>query len=423
MKKTIAAFFNKPVLVVVVSLVIALVIGSVGYSRIHTAPMHSYATAIAGTITTAGAGSAAMQDLTLGFVTGGKIGMVSVKAGDKVKGGKVLASLDAGNVSGSLTQARAAYAAAMANYQKVINGATGVAIDVAKAAVNTAQVNLDQATSQQTLLVANAHRTLLNSTLIAESASGLSTLAAPVVSGTYTGTAEGTLTIVEHQTGGGSSGYFTLSGLATTTGGLSFTGPTPLADTGLSITFPNSNAYEGTSWTITIPNRNAPNYLANYNAYQQALATQSQVLAAANASLSQAQASLTATATAARPEDVASAQAAVENAQGSVQIAEGAYKNTVIIAPGAGTVTSVSITPGQIAIPNAPAIELYATSVQKSVAVMAPKSAVVTRSGKSYVEKKSGNGTVVTEVTLGVSDGTNVEIIKGLALGDIVVTH
>ncbi len=423
MKSSVAKFFHNPKAVTITALVIAVVIGVFGYSRIHKAPVYTYATAGAGTITTNGSGSAAMQNLTLGFVSGGKIGTVNVKAGDAVKQGEVLATLDAENVVGSLTQAKAAYAAAEASYEKVIAGATGSTIDVAKAAVNTAQVNLDQATAQQTQLVANAYSNLLNSTLAAESASGTSSLTPPTITGTYTGTAEGTLTITFHTTGSGNGTYFTLSGLATGTSQLNQTSPTPLADTGLSVSIPNTGTYGETSWTVAVPNTNAANYLANLNAYKQAQVTQTQVLAAANAALTQAQASLTMTATAARPEDVAAAQAAVQSAQGAVQIAQGAYDNTIITAPGAGTVTSVSITPGQIAAPGASAIQLYAASTEKSVAVMVPVSAVVTAGGQNYVDKKTASGIVQTSVTIGAEDASNVEIVSGLSAGDQVVTH
>jgi multidrug resistance efflux pump len=65
---------------------------------------------------------------------------------------------------------------------------------------------------------------------------------------------------------------------------------------------------------------------------------------------------------AARPEDVAVAQAQMDNAKGAVQIAQANLKNTIITAPADGTILSVAITPGQIAIPNAPAIEFISSS-------------------------------------------------------------
>ncbi len=423
MKKSITAFFNSPYTVGITSLIIAIAIGVVGYNRIHKAPVYTYATATSGVITSVGSeANASQSDLTLGFVTGGRIAAVNVKAGDTVKKGQVLASLDAQNIRGSLTQAQAAYASAQANYQKIINGATGTAIDVAKAALTTAQVNLSQATAQQNTLVTNARRTLMNSTFVAQPTTNSNTAKPPTISGTYTGNQEGTITISTHANG--SSGYVTFDGLVTGTAEISSATPEPIANTGLSLLFPTGQAYtDDLSWTIAIPNTLAPNYLANYNAYQQALQTQTQVLAQDQAAIDQAQATLTALATAARPEDVAAAKAQVDSALGAVQIAQGAYSNTVITAPGDGKVTAVSIAPGQIAIANAPAIELYGTSTEKNVAIMIPKNAVISRNGQSFVEKKSGNGAVETAVTLGETDATNVEVLSGLAVGDQVVTH
>ena len=99
------------------------------------------------------------------------------------------------------------------------------------------------------------------------------------------------------------------------------------------------------------------------NAYQSALQTKNQLVSNAQAVLDQANSSLNALVSAARPEDVAVAQAQVNNADGAVQIAEAAYENTIIVAPTDGTIMSVSITPGQIAVVNAPAIEF--TSISK----------------------------------------------------------
>jgi multidrug efflux pump subunit AcrA (membrane-fusion protein) len=352
MNKHIKTLHHHPRRVIAISLVIALAIGAYGYSKINQKPAHPFTE----NTTTNVPDTTTNQNLTLGFLSVGRIKTVSVKAGDVVKKGQILATLDAGNVVGALTEAKAAYAVAESNYQKVINGATSAAIDVAKAQVNTAQVNLSGITKQQNVLVGSAHLNLLNSTLIAKSqADSNTTLPAPIISGTYTKNIEGTIIISIIQDGTG--GYFNISGLVTGTGTTSTTTPQSILDTGMSIEFPTGSSYAGTTWQISIPNTNAPNYLANYNAYQSALENQNQAINSAQAMLDQANASLTALATAARPEDVRVAQAQVDIALGAVQIAQATYDNTIITAPENGTVVSVNITPGQIAIANAPAIE------------------------------------------------------------------
>ncbi len=420
MKQHVITFFHKPHLVAIVSIIIALVIGVLGYLSTHKAPAYQYATVAAGTISGSVGGSSHVQNLTLGFLSSGRIKTVAAKVGDTVTAGTVLATLDAGNAAGALTQAKAAYQTAQANYQKVVNGATGPAIDVAKAGVNTAQVNLDQATAQQNVLVKNAYSNLLNSALQAKTTLQASPTP-PTISGSYTKGVEGTLTIDVRE--GGSSGYLVLSGIATGAVDLSTTTAQSLGDTGLFIKFPASTPYYGTTWTIAVPNTEALNYLANKNAYDTALQTRTQTLAALSAILDQAKATLAQTVSAARPEDVAQAQAQVDNAAGALQIAQAAYDNTVIKAPNDGKITAVSIAPGEIATPNTPAIEFLATVASKDVALMIPKNSVILRNGRNYVLLKSGTSVREQEVTLGVSDQEHVEVLSGLTNGNMVVVH
>ena len=420
MKQSFITFIHKPKQVITVSLVLALAIGIFGYVRIHQAPTYQFVTAGPGTIQ--GSDATTVRNLSLGFLTGGRIKTVAVKVGDSVTAGEVLSTIDAGNALGAVAQAKAAYETAQANQQKVINGATGATIDVAKAAVNTAQVNLDQATKQQTLLVANAKRTYLNSTITAKSTSP-TTLTPPTITGTYTGDAEGSILLTVDQGGSTSGGYFSLSGLVTATGDISTTNAQPLSTTGLSIQFPTLSPYVGSIWEIDVPNTNAPNYLANNNAYQTALATHDQVVDGAQATLDAAKTALTATVTAARPEDIASAQAQVDSAYGALEIAQASYNNTIITAPTDGTVTAISIAPGQIATPNTSALTLVAHTTSHSVSVMVPESAIISRNGKNYVEKKSENTVTEVEVNIGATDETSAEITSGLAAGDQVVSH
>ena len=349
--KHIKSLPHHPKRVIIISLIIAGAIGFWGYLKIN---QKISSPEIAPDLSITNNNSSAMHNLSLGFLASGRIKSVSVKAGDRVKSGQVLATLDAGNTEGALAQAQAAYETAEANYQKIISGATGTAIDVAKAAVNTAQVNLDGLTKQQNLLVANAYTNLLNSTLVAN-IEGDSSLVSPFITGTYAKGVEGNITFTVSQAG--DNGYITFGGIESGTTSVSTTNQEPIGDTGLYIKFPSVSPYVGTTWKIEIPNKTAPNYLSNVNAYQSAQETESQTISNAQATLDQANASLTMLITAARPEDVSVAQAQVQSAEGAVEIAQAAVQNTIITAPTDGTILSVAITPGQIAIPNAPVIE------------------------------------------------------------------
>ena len=349
MKKHLKTFINKPKIVFILSTILAIIIGIYGYTNINKARENQIAKAKDGFIggeyiTTNTQGG--NQHLTLGFLSAGRIKSVLVKVGDNVKSGQVLARLDAGNAEGALTEAKAAYSLAEANYQKVINGATGSSIDVAKAAVNTARVNLEQAKKQQDLLVSNARATLLNSTPEAVPTSGTSDYTAPTISGNYNLGQEGVININTYYTGNGLN--FTVSGLTTGNGVVTNTTPQPIGDSGLYIKFP-STSNNVTSWTISIPNKKASNYLTNLNAYQAALKTQQSALSSSQSVVDQRNAELAVKKSSARSADIDLAKADIISAEGQMQSAEANYNNTIITAPADGTITSVDVKLGELA--------------------------------------------------------------------------
>ncbi len=352
MKNIFISFLNQPKKVIGVSLTAAIIIGVAGYWQINKTATGIYTDTES---LTQALTASSTKNISLGFLSAGRINLVSVKVGDKVKKGDVLASLDAGNASGLLVQAKAAYETANANYQKIVNGATGTAVDVARAAVNVAKVNLDEVTKQQGILVDNAYRTLLNSSLQAQSVSDFGANDAPTVSGTYGCKNEGTYTLKTYSSSGGISVNY--SGLEA--GTLFITDvPRPLGTCGLFLSFDKTKQLlASVEFSVDIPNKNAANYNANNSAYQLALQTKNQAIALAQASFDQANASLTALVSTARPEDVAAAQAQVDSASGALQIARATYENTIIVAPGDGVVTAVYVSQGQIAVPNTPAME------------------------------------------------------------------
>ena len=119
--------------------------------------------------------------------------------------------------------------------------------------------------------------------------------------------------------------------------------PQPIGDSGLFIKF--SNQLHQANWVIDIPNKRAPQYLANFNAYQSAQTTRDQAIANATALLNQANSTLLQKQATARPEDVAAAE-------GAVKVAEGAYANDFIYAPADGVMTATNISTGEIALTN-----------------------------------------------------------------------
>ena len=355
--KKFKKLFSKPKYAIIVAIIIAI-IGGAAYSAIQKSSRAKlFAMAPTATSTTP-TDTTGQQDLTLAFATGGRIKSVSVKIGDKVVAGQVLAAIDSENALGAINQAKGAYDAAETNYTKLVNGATDSDIQVARVALTNAKSNYDNVVSQQNVLVGNALSALLNSNLVAlpTVTNNSNAIYSPTVSGTYNSSEEGTYTIVAHTTGNGY--YFTYSGLESGTANVGNT-PVAIGTRGLFLNFPsNFSTTVNDTWTIAIPNTESSNYLTYYNALQ----GQTQATTAAQGAVDAAQANLNKTVSGARIEDLASAQAQVQSAEGALQIAQGAYNNTIITAPTAGVITNISITAGQIATPNTPAIELLSNN-------------------------------------------------------------
>ncbi len=422
MKRFFLSFINKPYLVTAVSLVIAVAIGAAVMLGGSAGAHARFAQAGPGDISLTGqAAGPDAQHLTLAFTAGGQIDSVRVHTGDEVHTGDVLAALDPESTAGQLTQAQAAYDSAVAAYQKVVNGATGPAIDAAKAAVHAATVARDQAKAQQEVLVKNAYAALLNSTPQAypEDAKDADQ-PAPQISGSYRLGKEGTIVVDMYRSASDTGYSFNLSGLVSGTGTASAVTPQPLGDSGLYILFPEQIHSEET-WLVTLPNTKAADYVTNYNAYRSARQAQTQAVATADAAVTEAESKLAVVAATARPEDVASAKAQIESARGALQIAQAAYDARRIIAPGDGTVTAVHISEGQAATANAPAIEMSGASFAKEAAVTVPNEAVASRDGASYVRVKTADGIIERKVVAGVHDSRLTEIVSGIAAGDEVV--
>lgn len=330
MKQHIVSLPHHPKRVIIISLIVAGALGVFGYVKINKKPVTSVVIDNSGV---SAADTNSSQNLSLGFLTSGRIKDVFVKAGDTVKKDEVLATLDAGNAMGVLEQAKAAYASAQASLAIVLQQ------------TSSSKNNVDNVTSQQDTLVKNAYQNLLNSTPEAIPTNHTENYTAPVITGTYGLDKEGTINLHFYYSAGGQS--FTASGLTSGTSLGNTITAQPIGDSGLYLST-TSTTINNADWIIEIPNKKAANYLSNYNNYQSALATRNKAIADAKASIG--------TTSSVSEAQIAQAQAQVNSALGTVQIAEAAYDNTIITAPADGTVVSVSIAPGQIATVNAPAI-------------------------------------------------------------------
>ena len=126
--------------------------------------------------------------------------------------------------------------------------------------------------SQQELAVKNAYQVLLNNDLQAYPADDPETQrgGAPVVSGTYQSTQEGSYMIEVYSSGTNSGASFRYSGLEHGTGTVSTSFAVPLGTRGLMLTFPEGFG-KNEDWVVSLPNKNSSSYVQSLNSYQTAL--------------------------------------------------------------------------------------------------------------------------------------------------------
>ncbi len=315
------------------------------------------------------------NDLSLSFKTSGRVRVVNVKVGDMVQTGAVLASLDQGTELAAVKTAQGSLVSVEANYKKLLEGTRSQEVAVSEAAVQAAEVTLDNAqkslgetVAKQDVLVSNAYRALLNTSLGARAVTIYDTNVTLAVSGTYAGTTEGQYLIKLVPTGN-SNYYYQVSGIENYSGFVERGKPVPLASQGLYLTF----GTEGTlslvdTWIVEIPNKQSSSYVTNYNAYQAARGTRTSAIADANATIATAEAALNQRRAeldlkkaAALPSDLDAARAQVLSAEGQLQSAQSALENTIIRAPVSGTITKVEIKPGELATALAATIVLQDT--------------------------------------------------------------
>ncbi|MDD5720996.1 MAG: efflux RND transporter periplasmic adaptor subunit [Candidatus Pacebacteria bacterium] len=261
-------------------------------------------------------------DLDLSWQSSGVVKKVLVKEGDVVHAGEVLAEQDTSDLVAQLHNAQAG-------------------LVLAQERASSSKSNLANVTAEQNILVQNAHRTLLNSTLSVLTVGDYSGSDAPTVSGTYSCDQEGTYDLKTYGSAGGVSVNY--SGLEQ--GSLLLTDiPRPMGNCGLFLSFDKTKTLQsGVEFKINIPNKTATNYNTNYNAYQLALQNRDTAIAGAEANVGVT-------------DSVAEAQ--IAQAQASVDSILIKIQNAKIIAPTSGTITQVDIKVGELAQASKEALKL-----------------------------------------------------------------
>lgn len=331
-------------------MVVFLIIGWLVYRHYNTAAAPTrYLTAQAQkqTVISAVSGTGQVSEdrsVSITPQSAGKLTAVNFKQGAQVKTGDVIAVVDETNNTLALNQAKAGLASAQASYNQVLAGATSQDIQLAQLtvaadqqAVDNASTNLATVTKQQNQAVANALSNYLNSGLQAVPNSGNTGSGAIALSGTYSGTDQGTYTITVYSTSQGLQ--FNYSGPESGSGIINKTTPVALGAKGLYMLF-SGNISNGDAWTVNLPNPMSSGYASTYNTYQNALTgqtaaettAQNQIQSAQN-KLQQDQINLQVKQQPPTELQQESAKAQLTQAQAQLQNAQINYNNNILKAP------------------------------------------------------------------------------------------
>ncbi|NCT54627.1 HlyD family efflux transporter periplasmic adaptor subunit [Candidatus Falkowbacteria bacterium] len=127
-------YFGLPILAIIIIVVLI--------SSKKPAPVYTTVTATYGPLTQTVSETGTIkpiEEISLDFLSVGKIESVAVKVGDEVKAGQVLASLDSSSLVLRRQEAVAALSIAQANYSKTSSGASFETVSVAKRSLEQAQ--------------------------------------------------------------------------------------------------------------------------------------------------------------------------------------------------------------------------------------------------------------------------------------------
>lgn len=242
------------------SIALALIVVIVGYIVIKKSSSTTGETRYVlakveeGTLTTSVTGSgqvSAQSQVDVNPKASGEVTYVGVKAGQKVRKGQSLFSIDAKDA------------------QKAVRDAE-LSLESAKLSLESQQNQNNSSVEDKELAVKTAYQDLLNSSLEALPESDITDQKPPTITGNYNLGKEGDIKISVYKSVGGFS--FRATGLVDASGMVSVNSPQPIGNSGLYITFATDTADQmGPEWIIHIPNTKSSNYLSNYNKYQTAL--------------------------------------------------------------------------------------------------------------------------------------------------------
>lgn len=278
--------------------------------------------------------------INLHFKNSGKLFALNAKVGEEVATGELLAVQDTAQLDAQVAEMQSGIDLQRAKLAQLIAGASEEETTVSETALANAKRDYENVKAAQEVLVKNAYKTLLNSTISAVPVDDTSKYVAPTITGNYSLGKEGTINISPYRSSGGTS--FRISGLVEGVGTNDEIIAQPIANSGLYIKFTDTNNLSSTDWVINIPNKDAPNYIQNYNAYQSALQTQQSTLASAQSLVDLREAELIIKKAPTRPTDIAVYQVQINQAEAALQKIYAQREDLMIVAPASSTVTEVN---------------------------------------------------------------------------------
>jgi multidrug efflux pump subunit AcrA (membrane-fusion protein) len=289
----------------------------------------------------------AIQSANLSFPQGGIIESITVKEGDVVTQGTLLATLAHQELLAEYQDAQASLHIAQANKTELLTGLRSEEREVAHTKVAIAKDDLTRTIRVYDEKVANAYRTLLTSSLEARPDNKNNNDTAPTITGTYTCGNEGTY-ILEVFSSSAKSGYsYRLSGLESGTFTAYTDTPGALGTCGLSVQFASGVSYGNSKWSITIPNTESSAYITNKNAYTLALTERDNAVKSAEQNLLLAEQTERLGVADPRAEALLREDARVLQAEARVQKIVAQISEHTLRAPFTGTVSHVDPIPGE----------------------------------------------------------------------------
>ena len=321
---------------IIIGVIAILVVGIGGYFIFFRhAPTYQFVTVQRGSITESVSltgNTTPAQNVSLSFGASGIISHTYSSLGSRVYAGSVLADLNMSDLMAQLHTAEAG-------------------LTIAKQNASSSQKNLANVTAEQNAIVASAWQSM-RSNFVSVSTDVLTSNPAPTISGSYTGTVDGSYVMNVYASGEPNGASFNYSGLESGTEPVTTNTDVPLGTHGLFVRFSGSvpvSGYMYSVWTVDIPNTRWSGYAGALKNYQTALETRDKAIASAQANVG------TTGLSSVNDAEIAQAQASVESVTAKIQ-------NAQIVAPISGTVTQFDAKVGQFASPSTPLVGVMSST-------------------------------------------------------------